>query len=200
MFYIPAKKDVESKSEIKELRAELEKLETAHKALREPKFEIACGRNVAGCYRETLFCLGQANTQAAFYRIGVKAKCVEPIEGCFGRIMLITKDEQPKMDAESITVTFTPGCDDDATAKTITNQGLEYLDVLAICQNNQFLLPTPGFRYPTSLDPQKIFSETGEYLLTVRISGEKTASVRAILKFKWTGEWNNSELELVKTE
>jgi hypothetical protein len=188
----------EQKAEIDQLKAEIEKLEAAHRALKEPKFEVSCGKDIPGCYRETSFNFGGNVLPAAFYRMGVRAKCVNPIEGCFGRIILVTKDGVPKMDGESITVTFAPGNDDDATAKTITNQEMQFLDVLAITQNNQFLLPTRGFL--NVIPPQNIFSETGKYLVTVTVSGKQTATVRAVLKFQWTGQWNNSALELLGAE
>jgi len=87
-------------------------------------------------------------------------------------------------------------------SKTIRYPVAEYLDVLAITSRNQVFprtKPTIGLRlWPFVPSMDEIFSEIGDYLLKVVITGDGVVPpITALLKFTWTKNWQTSLLALI---
>jgi hypothetical protein len=159
-----------------------------------PGFTIECdSQNNSKCAKETFW----ANNYAVkFYRALIDVKGNLPIPGCCGFLCRIEKDGKIKWENEDIPLTFSPGEAEDALNKTITKDQKAPLDVLAmdkggnifICQKDRSHWP-----YPQSL--QSIFSEEGNYVLTIRVSSNGITSLREKLIFYRSKDWETSFLK-----
>jgi hypothetical protein len=133
---------------------------------------------------------------AVWFRMIVNVECPTSIEKCTGYIIKIEKKANPLPIPEKFQVTFCNGSEPDAFAKTISRGVPEYLDILYWEQG-------VGIRIfskvqPNSVDMVKLFSEQGEYILTVVVTGGSgVAPKEARLKFNWTGKIDTTELTLI---
>ncbi len=73
----------------------------------------------------------------------------------------------------------------------------EYLDILAITHTGVIRPGTRNRGWPYIPPLGQIFDEFGEYILTVKISGQSIPTVEATLKFDWTGDYETSALSLI---
>jgi hypothetical protein len=98
-------------------------------------------------------------------------------------------------------LTFAQGEEPDALSKTIRHPVPEYLDVLVVTSRNEIFpgtKPSTKFRgWPFVPRMDEIFSEIGEYVLTVAITGDGVPTETALLKFTWTQNWQTAALTLI---
>ncbi|SRR5258706_1693249 len=128
-----------------------------------------------------------------YFRLVVTADCLQAISGCTGFLINIKKDQLMEMAHESIQLTFSPGSQSDALSKTIHPDVPAYLDILAITEKNEILICAAGFSVPFSIK-DRIFGETGAYILTTVVSGNGISPERRELRFNWTGDFNTASL------
>jgi len=144
-----------------------------------------------------------ANTfEAVFHRLVVRSACIGSVTGCSGRITCIRFGNEVVMDHETLMLTFAPG--DKANAATRTNKEIvdkapEKLDVLFITEHGQIVPCTPDFQFPNAIKLDQLFARRGDYFFTIVVSGSGTASVEAVVKFTWNGDWKNAFLEVIST-
>lgn len=133
---------------------------------------------------------------AVWFRMIVNVECPTSIEKCTGYITKIEKKSNPLPIPEKFQVTFCNGSEPDAFAKTISKGVPEYLDILYWEQD-------VGIRIfskvqPNSVDMVKLFSEQGEYILTVVVTGGSGIAPKEVrMKFNWTGKIDTTELTLI---
>jgi hypothetical protein len=158
-----------------------------------PKLKIACSRDIDGCVKPALWPDGPVN----FFRIMVEGDCVDAVNDCKGQLTSIKHDAEIKWSGDQALLTFAPGEDNDATSKTIRHKVAEYLDILAITYTGVIRPGTRNRGWPYIPPLGQIFEEIGEYIFTVKISGQSIPTVEAILKFDWTGDYETSALSLI---
>lgn len=171
-----------------------------------PKLKFSCGKNVAGCFIPTTvnhaILISNGTTQHIvpapvkmnYFRVAVETDGATAVSGCCGTVKLIKKNDVVKMGGENLQLTFAPGSDSDATAKTIRDKDTAYLDVLTITEKNDIIITTKNFQYPNSIDFRSLFKEIGEYVLTIIVSGNDIVSSTVELNFNWTGDWQTAEV------
>src|SRR5439155_2442244 len=128
------------------------------------------------------------NDFVTFFRLVVSSLTASRIENAKGYLVSIEKDSRVLWDSQEVPLTFAPGENDDALSKTIEDGGKYPLDVVIVLHgDNNLFLGTPGRTWPHFTSLAEIFSEEGEYVLTIRISAKDCPSILAKMKFAWTG-------------
>jgi hypothetical protein len=95
-------------------------------------------------------------------------------------------------------INIAPGENADALSKTIEGGGKYPLHVLVVRHgDNDLFLGTPGRTWPHFTSLAEIFSEEGEYVLTIRISAKDCPSILAKMKFVWNGNASNCGIDLM---
>jgi hypothetical protein len=133
-----------------------------------------------------------------FLRLVVSSLTASRIEDAKGYLVSIQRDSKILWDSQEVPLTFAPGENADALSKTIEDGGKYPLDVLIVRHgDNEVFMGTPGRTWPhfTSLD--EIFSEKGEYILTLRVSAKDCPSILARMKFLWTKNADNCGIDLM---
>jgi hypothetical protein len=152
-----------------------------------PKLRMVCDPNFPGC--------SQRSPHVQWLRVAVDCDGVNSVEGCRGYISNIRKDGLARWTGDSATVTFAPGDEDDATSKTIHSGKSEFLDIFGITYvGSKLHVATKGRNWQFAPDLRTIFAETGDYFLTITISGRSVPPIQAELKFTWTRNWATSLL------
>src|SRR6266496_1382445 len=104
------------------------------------------------------------------------------------------KERSKKWEGDNAKLTFAPGENPDALSKTIHERMPEFLDVLIVTSRNEIFAGTKGRGWPYIPPLHEIFSEAGEYLLSVSITGPGIATAAPQLRFTWTKNWETSRL------
>jgi len=182
-YFTPRKMYEEKLGLVADLESQIADL---HERLR-PKLKMICDPNYPGC--------SQGSPRVQWLRVAVNCDGVSSVEGCRGYISNIKKDGDYRWTGDSATVTFAPGDEADATNKTINSGKSEFLDIFGITYEGDILfVATKGRDWQFAPDLRRIFAETGDYFLTVTISGKSVPTIQAELKFVWTGKWATSLL------
>ena len=179
-------------TEIEKGRVKLDLL-TKPKTSTSDKLSIACDPTVEGCIKLNRWEAGPVN----FLRISVKTDSVEPITNCKAFLTRIEKNEEKKWGDHSPQLTFSEGEDPDALAKTVYNKVPAFIDVLALTSWGEIRPGTKNRIWPFMPRMHEIFSEVGDYVLTVVITGDGAEPITALLKFNWTRNWQTSWLTLI---
>ncbi len=184
VFYVTPKKMYEEKlGLVSDLEAKIADL----RGRLRPKLKIICDPNYPGCR--------QQSPHVQWLRVAVNCDGVSSVEGCRGYISNIKKDGEYRWTGDSATVTFASGDEDDATSKTINTGKDEFLDIFGISYDgNELRVATKKRDWQFAPDLRRIFAETGDYFLTVTISGKLVPTIQAELRFVWTGKWATSLL------
>jgi hypothetical protein len=161
------------------------------------RLRIACDPHIEGCVRRVSW---GKDVWANFLRVKVESGSSASIKNCAGFLIRIEKDGRTKWGGENAQLTFAHGKDPDAFAKTIRSKMSEFLDVLVVSSKNEIFTATKdhSWRY-RPLIPE-IFSEPGDYLLTVKITGDGVPTVTAPLRFTWTQNWKTAVLTLITAD
>jgi hypothetical protein len=158
------------------------------------RFKIACDPSIEGCVRRVSW---GKDVWANFLRVKVESGSSASIENCTGFLTRIEKDGRTKWGGENAQLTFAHGKDPDTFAKTIRSKMSEFLDVLVVSSKNEIHPTTKDrhWRYQPLI--REIFSEPGDYVLTVKITGDGVPTETALLKFTWTQNWQTAALTLI---
>jgi hypothetical protein len=170
---------------------------------KEPKLTITCGPIVEGSVAQAWWTINGEPTPVNFFRVVVNAtEESQLVKNCTGFLTRIEKDGKTKWGGNNAQLTFAQGEEPDALSKTIRYPVPEYLDVLAVTSRNQIFPGTkPGiglrlWPFVPALD--QIFSQIGDYLLTVVITGDGVVpAVTALLKFTWLEDLETAALTLI---
>lgn len=162
------------------------------------KLTIRCDANVEGCVTTGMW-RGPAGAgmPVRFLRVAVAtdSACVT---GCKGFLTRIDSAGQKRWGGESAQLTFAPGEDEDALSKTIYTKVPAFLDVLAITSDGDIHVCTKGRQWLYLPRLHEIFSEVGDYVLTVVLTGDGISSQTSFLRFNWTKNWQISFLTLLE--
>jgi hypothetical protein len=166
------------------------------------QLQIACDSSVEGCVVEAQWTINHEPLPVKFFRVAVNAVGKDQsIKHCTGFLRRIEKDGKTKWGGNNAQLTFAQGEEPDALSKTIRHPVPEYLDILVVTSRNQIspgTKPSANFRgWPFVPRMDEIFSEIGEYVLTVAITGDGVPTVTALLKFTWTQNWQTAALTLI---
>ncbi len=154
-----------------------------------PKIRMECNPNFLGC--------SQPSPHVQWFRVAVNCDGINSVEGCRGYISNIRKDGASRWTGDNVTVTFAPGDELDATNKTIHAGKPEFLDIFGVTyDSNALFVGTKERNWQFAPELKRIFAETGDYFLTVIISGKLVPPIQAELKFTWTRNWATSILSM----
>jgi hypothetical protein len=100
-----------------------------------------------------------------------------------------------RWEGQAVELTFSPGEAAEAVSKTLNDEVPEYVDVIILPSDSIYVgLKWRQWTYQPPL--QEIFSERGEYFITIALRGSSGATEKALLRFVWN-EWDTSTLEVV---
>jgi hypothetical protein len=164
------------------------------------RFETRCSSDVDGCVVMANWTESSGKIlPVKFFRVEVSTEGKSAIKNCTGFLRRIEKDGQMKWGGDNAKLTFALGEDADALAKTVRHQVPEFLDILVVTTSNYICPATKGRAWPYSPRIDRIFSEIGDYILTVAITGDDVPTKTILLKFSWTGNWQTTTLTLLAT-
>ena len=168
---------------------------TARKQI-QPLFALECGPDVPGSEKPALWANCPEGLPVKFLRVVVHVAGKESVSNCTGYLTEIRKNHEKRWEGDNAKLTFAPGEDPDALSKTIHERVPEFLDVLIITSRNEIFAATKGRGWPYVPPLRNIFSEPGDYLLSVSITGPGIATAAPQLTFTWTQNWETSRLRL----
>lgn len=123
-------------------------------------------------------------TNSDWYRIRVDAEYGN-LANCRGRLLSVERGGIQLLAGEMPTLPFAPGNQPDAVAKAIHEGVPEYLDLLAIFEDNRVMLALhPGYA-SSSVDWGNMFSLAGDYKIKVAVTSPDAASATLDLLFRW---------------
>jgi hypothetical protein len=173
------------------------KLTSLEQALR-PRLKCSFDMNDPGCVRRNATLATQFRTDSQpnivqqvqrsvdYYRLKVESDFSGAATDCCGHLVAIKRGAAPLFEGENLLLTFAPAERPDSTAKTICHGIPEYLDFLVIAEGDEVILPTLGFRGPSGISYDQLFSISGDYTLRVVISSSSlNISVPVELIFSW---------------
>jgi hypothetical protein len=147
-----------------------------------------------GCVKH----MTRAPTPFVFFRVGVESMGVDHASDCKGFLTRIEKDGTTRWSGNNVLLTFAPEEHEDATSKTIRDKVPEYLDVISIGQSGALFLGTKGRIWRDYFEPVgSLFAESGEYILTIKVSGRETRTVEGRLKLCMAENGLESSMELL---
>ncbi len=162
---------------------------------KEPKLSCAFDMDDPGCVRKRTV-LTQIDkygnvidrTPVTYYRVKVIAASSATVTGANGRLISMSKNGDTLISGENINLTFASADLPDAIAKTIRTGAPEYLDILIISDDNVVRFAAHNNRIPSTIDPDKLFIEPGNYEIDIRIVSDNAQFVSLKFSFKWTGD------------
>jgi hypothetical protein len=168
----------------------------------ELRLHIECDSSVEGCVAEARWTINGKPLRVNFFRIAVNVVGQDQsVRNCTGFLRRIEKNGKTKWGGNNAQLTFAQAEEPDTFSKVIRHSVAEYLDVLAVTSGNQIFpgtKPISGIRgWPFVPGMGEIFSEPGDYLLTVVITGDGVPPITALLKFTWTQDWQTAALTLI---
>lgn len=120
-----------------------------------------------------------------YYRIKIDA-IGGNFTGCRGRILSIARGGSPVFSGEIATLPFAQAENPDAISKTIQPGAPEYLDLLAITNENKVTLALHKFTGSNSIDWNSMFAYAGDYIFEIVVLSTDPAPLPIKLLFRWT--------------
>lgn len=160
-----------------------------------PHFKIKCDRNIEGCITTNIWRDVSGNgLPVRFLHIAISTDCPS-VANCKAFLTRIEKDGKARWIGQE-QLTFSPSEAADTLAKTLHNKITSFVDVVVITSAKEILVCTKDRQWFHLPRLHAIFSEYGDYVLTVVVTGDGALSETALLKFNWTGNWQTSWLSL----
>jgi hypothetical protein len=169
-----------------------------------PKLKCSFSANEPGCVRPNTVITSQSQAlggtvvqgrvKCDYYRIKVEADGIASVADARGHLVSIKRDSTIVCDGENLPLTFAPAEQPDTRAKLICNGQPEYLDLFAITIDNRVLLITKDFAYPSSIQPDKLFSEAGTYIFRVIVSTPATVATSLDVTLTWSGHRQTAKI------
>lgn len=157
-------------------------------------FILDCSKEISGC-----IVLNHDKT-CTYLRMRVATNRPNEIKGCLGHLTKVETNGVVLFDHESRELPFASSEDVDSLAKTIHPNVPYFLDVLGIYwPKTRVFIPRKGNPCAaTDLNGNYIFSDGGEYIITVSVSGNGVPTVQTKLLFSWTK--NHETLSIQKLD
>jgi hypothetical protein len=161
-----------------------------------PRIKCSFSMNEAGCFRANSIITFQAvqggvlkrhQVPCDYYRLRVEAASPTPVTHTSGHLVSIKRDGQIICDGENLQLTFAPAERDDTTSKMLLSGLPVYLDLLATTDEDQVLLTTQNFTYPSSIAYDELFAEHGLYTLHVVVSSPDSIAAAIDIVLNWNG-------------
>lgn len=198
LYLSPRRLWIESQGDILKKNKDLEEW----RALFEPKLTVRCGSQIPGS--KVVEDNGVDFNQV--FRAEVTAFGFNPIQNCQGTLLRVERNGEELWATNPAPLTFSRADKPDSVCKKIDLSGPQYLEVVGIIKREN------GFRnwencvrlaintHQRELSPsfQSKFSQFGDYLIVIAVSGHSTVPIGAELRFVWTGEYDTSSLTLIK--
>lgn len=128
-----------------------------------------------------------------YYRIRVEADVATQVSKCHGRLLKITRGNDVVFDGEPVDLPFAPSERAGAIDKTIHAKAPEFLDFLAISNDDKVFITTHEHMGSSSIDWDNLFTTAGEYKFHIAVLSESpTVGIEPVLK--WTGNRLTSEM------
>lgn len=131
-----------------------------------------------------------------FLRLEVENICDSDVENCEAKLIKIEKEgvSAPLWGPDAAILTFAPWNPphDCEPKKTIRNGDTVHLDILYIREKWEICMGTRDRQWLLMPRLPQIFYEPGDYVLTVRITGDGLKTETVALGFKCTGNWMTS--------
>lgn len=164
-----------------------------------PKIKLTFDPLDIGCVRPDVtitFSTGSeiAHVKAIYYRAKVEATTKKHVHNCRGRVVSITKNGKIVVAGESLIVTFAPAENPDSTDKSVYEEVSEYLDFLAILENNTISITTKNFVRPSTLRWEEIFQEPANYVFELAVTSPDTVTASSRVCLDWTGDWRTAKV------
>ncbi len=132
-------------------------------------------------------------TKCDWYRVRVAA-LNHNVTNCRGQILSVTRAGNNVLAGENPSVTFAPGNQADAMAKTIHVGVPEYLDFLTVFEDNRAELAVPLGLQSSSINWRDIFAQAGDYTIEVAVTTPDATTASIELLFKWTLDRRNVQI------
>ena len=133
-----------------------------------------------------------------FLRIVVSSLTERRIQNAKAYLVSIEKESKTLWDNEELPLTFSPGENQDALCKTIEHGGSYPIDVVIVRRgDNALFMGTPGRTWPHFNSLYDIFSESGDYIISIRVSADDCPSIVARVLFKWGGDSFNCGIDVL---
>jgi hypothetical protein len=157
-----------------------------------PKIKCSFSSAHADCIRpNTVVSFLNRKIVCTYYRIKVEADCSGHVSDCRGHLLFIKHGNKIIFQGENIILPFAHSDKNDA----VVYEGVpEYLDFLVITDDNEISSATRGFKVPSSINYQELFSQPGDYEFDVVISSPKGPSVSIKPVLKWSGDRLTSKM------
>jgi hypothetical protein len=169
---------------------------TEHEERDRLKLTVECNESISGCHTMV------SGASHHFFRLAVVLDWNQPATGCFGKLMKIEKDGRVIRDHDVEELPYARSHEPDALNKSLNPRVREFLDVLVVAVHSTpqkvFAPSTAGREITlTTQAGNDVFSEPGEYRLTVALCGKNIPTQIHELSFNWAGESTRSSLTLI---
>lgn len=169
----------------------------------EPRMTGVFSMEDPGCHvKNTSLVLPQnpnIRIRADYYRIKVEANGL--IKAFRGTLISIKSGKNGVL-FQGENLNLTPAHAGDDLEKDIRDKHAEYLDVLRISEDNQVMVTTYQFRYPTYVGAKlaTITTVPDKYDLEILISADDSPTLRKTLRLTWTGDWKSAKVSDITHE
>lgn len=182
LLWMPFKKHQEQEAKHSEEKS-------AWLEIQNPKFIVLCDSGIGGCS------IYDSEQRTLFLRMAVKTESISGVKNCRG---YLTKIEGRSFvyKEQTFQLPFAPASNEDSLSKTLHPNITQHLDVMAVTEGNEVLVATKGGQIVRGTNGYSVIG-TGEYVLTVAVSGEGVPTVESRLKFSWSGSGFNATLKLI---
>lgn len=140
-------------------------------------------------------------SQATYFRVKIETLGVVHIPDCSGALLKIVKDGKVISEGDNFQLVVAPGYDkrEDHTKKDVYEGKPEYLDVLAVRRNSNFVfVSTERYAMPARFHTSPLFSLPGKYELHLLISAPNFTSIEHKLLFSWNDNWETATMTNLK--
>jgi hypothetical protein len=157
-----------------------------------PKLRMFCDNE--GCAKH----MTRTETPFVFFRVAIECLGVDQVSDCKGFLTRVENDGAIRWSGDNVLLTFAPERQGDATLKTVREKIPEYLDVVAVAQRGVLFLGTKARIWPDYFEPlASMFSDRGEYILTIKVSGRGTRTIEESLELCIAENYLESSMKLL---
>jgi hypothetical protein len=157
-----------------------------------PKLRCFFDERDSLCDVETHFTQGP---KARYFRLRVEVTHGNHVSECAGRMVRIIAPDGV-VTRENLRLPFAQAEEPDAISKNIQKDAPEYMDAIAITEDNQVLVPTYQWKVPNSVNWVEMFKDSGDYKLEIAVLSPNAPTARINLLFHWSGDWRTASMAM----
>ncbi len=133
------------------------------------------------------------NNPVIFYQVRVDLLGKGLVKNCCARLLKIQRGNDARWEGQAVELTFSPGEAADAVSKTLNDEIPEYVDVIILPSDDSIYVGLKWRQWTYQPPLQEIFSDRGEYFITIALRGGSGATEKALLRFVWN-EWDTFDI------